>query len=297
MLNFKPLSVRDIKTVKPYITQRKNRLCDYTTGGIFIWRDYFDTHYTLYNDTLFLRMKLNGIASYPYPCGGNVAEGVDILCGYMRECGEKILRLCTVSEDDMKVLTSRYDIRNTYTSPDWSDYIYNADDLKYFKGRKYSGQRNHINKFKKLYPDYKFEKITESNIDRVREFYDKYCADHPPADATAEEEKSKIIEIFDNYNTYGLSGGAVFISADGGAVAFAIGEAVGDTLNVNIEKADISVPGSYQMIVSEFAMYYAGENTKYINREDDMGNQGLKTSKLSYHPVSMLEKYIVELNV
>ncbi|MEG2120269.1 MAG: phosphatidylglycerol lysyltransferase domain-containing protein, partial [Pseudoflavonifractor sp.] len=101
-----------------------------------------------------------------------------------------------------------------------------------------------------------------------------------------------VMEVFQNYEAYGLLGG--MLMADNRVAALAAGEIVGDTLFVHIEKADLSFPGAYQTIVREFAGYYGG-NTAYINREEDVGDAGLRTSKLSYHPLKLLEKYTVEV--
>ena len=68
---------------------------------------------------------------------------------------------------------------------------------------------------------------------------------------------------------------------------------LGDTLFIHIEKADREIFGAYQMLVSQFAQAYAGEGVSFLNREDDVGDPGLRTSKLSYHPVALLEKYVV----
>ena len=76
----------------------------------------------------------------------------------------------------------------------------------------------------------------------------------------------------------------------------ALGEIIGDTLFIHIEKADRDYEGCYQMLVAQFAQQFAGEGVAFINREDDTGDPGLRTSKLSYHPVALLEKYTVTVD-
>lgn len=90
-----------------------------------------------------------------------------------------------------------------------------------------------------------------------------------------------------------LPGG--FIEVDGAIVAMAVGEIFNDTLCVHIEKADREYAGSYPMIVKEFASHNVTEDIRYINREDDVGDEGLRTSKLSYHPIRLLDKYCLLL--
>lgn len=83
------------------------------------------------------------------------------------------------------------------------------------------------------------------------------------------------------------------LQADGKIVGFSLGEVAGDTLFVHIEKADRTFRGAYRMLVNQFAARFAGEGVSYINREDDMGDPGLRTSKLSYHPITLLKKYCI----
>ena len=99
------------------------------------------------------------------------------------------------------------------------------------------------------------------------------------------------MEVLDNFEAYGLFGG--LLKTDGRTVGLSIGEILGDTLFVHVEKSLKDVNGAYPMLVREFARAFAGEGVNYINREEDDGNEGLRTSKLSYHPVKLLEKYLI----
>ncbi len=135
--------------------------------------------------------------------------------------------------------------------------------------------------------------IDETNRNEVRDFFLDFSKKYAKDYGTFKEERSKILEVFDNFDTYGLLGGALKVEND--IVGFSLGEIVGDTLFVHIEKADRNFTGSYQMLVNQFAKAYAGESVAYINREEDDGDEGLRTSKLSYHPVRLLEKYTVLL--
>ena len=81
---------------------------------------------------------------------------------------------------------------------------------------------------------------------------------------------------------------------DGVIVAISIGEVVKDTLYCHIEKANRNYQGAYQMIVKEFSDDMRNTyGIDYINREEDVGDEGLRTSKLSYHPYRLLDKSCV----
>ena len=100
--------------------------------------------------------------------------------------------------------------------------------------------------------------------------------------------------MLDNYQTYDLLGGVLLV--DGQIAGFSLGEIIGDTLFIHIEKADRDYEGCYQMLVAQFAQHFAGEGVAFLNREDDTGDPGLRTSKLSYRPVALLEKYTVTVD-
>ena len=171
------------------------------------------------------------------------------------------------------------------------DYLYRAEDLKYFRGKKLSGQRNHVNKFLKTYGNWSFRVITREDIPALRDFLDRYASRVDKAAASFHEDIAKTHEVLDNYATYDFLGGMLLV--DGEVAGFSLGEIIGDTLFTHIEKADRTYEGCYQMLVAQFAQQFAQEDVQFINREDDAGDLGLRTSKLSYHPVALLEKYTV----
>ena len=108
-----------------------------------------------------------------------------------------------------------------------------------------------------------------------------------------EEGDRKILEILDNYDLYGMCGGV--LKVDGKIIGMSIAETLGDTLFIHIEKCLREYEGSYPMLVRCFAGEYVKENIKFINREEDDGDVGLRTSKQSYHPVALLKKYTVRI--
>ena len=83
------------------------------------------------------------------------------------------------------------------------------------------------------------------------------------------------------------------LKTEGKIIGLSIGEILGDTLFVHVEKSLREVQGAYPLLVREFAKCFAADSVNFINREEDDGNEGLRTSKMSYHPVKLLEKYLV----
>ena len=293
MLSFKPIEADNILALSKYFEYQQYRTCDYSIAGIFMWRKFFYSEYDIYENMLLFKVTyLNGAVAFTFPVGpGSVDGALTQLENYARE-KDIPLYFCTVPLNALAVLEKRYGGRITHTeNRDWFDYLYLCSDMQTFAGRRFSGQRNHINKFKKLYPDYRYVPIENGNIDRVVEFFGSYAEEHVKDNPIAKEESFRAKEILPYFEQFGLCGG--FIEVEGKIVAFSVGEIVGDTLFVHIEKALKEYEGSYQVMVKEFAVHETDERVIYINREEDIGDLGLRTSKLSYHPVHILEKYFV----
>ena len=132
---------------------------------------------------------------------------------------------------------------------DWFDYLYDKESMLTLSGRKYSTPRNHINKFRKMYQDWSFEPINESNIPELIEFTRNFTF-HAEKDESASLELEMCIEVLENYGLYGMPGGV--LKVEDRIVGYSIGEIVGDTLFCHIEKADISYHGAYQMLTNQY---------------------------------------------
>ena len=293
MLNFKKLELHDIDIIKPYFLKSNSRICDNTIGGVFMWRDYFCVEFTEFNDTLIFKVSVKyhgGITAFSFPLGRDLPGS---FCEIEKYCSNEGIPIafCTVTKDDITVLKSYFDGIEAHKEENWSDYIYKASDLISLSGRKFGGQRNHINYFKKENPNYLFEEITNGNIGEVKEFFNHFAVNRDN-DIFAEEQ-SKTSEVLENYTAYGLIGG--LLRVNGRVAAFSVGEICGEVLYVHIEKADVSIRGVYQVTVNEFAKRFVNEKVELINREEDVGDEGLRKSKLSYHPCEIVEKYICKI--
>ncbi|MDR1328222.1 MAG: phosphatidylglycerol lysyltransferase domain-containing protein [Oscillospiraceae bacterium] len=295
-MKFKELGLQDIERLRPYFTANDERICDATVGYTFMWRDMCRTEYAIERGVLFLKANYRpGATGFAPPrcqdgplCREHFAKIED----YCREHGLPP-RLCSVPSGLLETVRQLCPGARETTDPAWSDYIYNAEDIVTLAGRRYSGQRNHINKFRKTYEDWRFETVSDGNIAQVREFFASYAREHTRDDDAYEEGNLKALEVIDNMEAYGQLGGALFVGDSIAGAAF--GETVGDTLFVHTEKALTEFNGAYPMLVNQFAQKYAGDGKiKYINREEDDGVEGLRISKQSYHPCALLEKYVVE---
>ncbi|MBR6902454.1 MAG: GNAT family N-acetyltransferase, partial [Clostridia bacterium] len=185
---------------------------------------------------------------------------------------------------------SAYEIR-------WSDYIYSFHETLTFNGRKYKGQRNHINKFNRLYGKPDVRLLSDSDRDGILEMLSCYKSEHADANEFEKTELKKTIQLLDAYKELDLYAACLII--DGKYAALSIGEIVGDMLLIHVEKALRQYDGIYPTMYQEFVKLIAKQTAKspvIINREDDSGDPGIRISKMQYHPIGRVNKYLVHIN-
>ena len=288
-MEFKKLEFSDLELIRAYYRKYTNKTCDRTIGGSFMWRDYFQTMYALVNDTLVMKCVKDGETVFCFPMGEAVDEALSAIERYCENQGIAP-EFVSLSVSEMEYLKARYKDATVIENRDWSDYLYLTTDHANFAGRKFTTQRNHINKFVKQYENWELKKIDESTLPYVREFYKDYEARFAKSDVTAIEEQEKTNEVLDRYDDYGFIGYALYIEQK--VVGFAIGEVLGDVMFIHVEKADKSMDGVNAMLVMQFAKQFEGKVT-YLNREEDVGDMGLRYSKTKYRPIDMVYKYEV----
>ena len=186
----------------------------------------------------------------------------------------------------LKYLTEKYDI---LPARDSFDYIYLTTDLAELSGKKYHSKRNHISAFSKKY-DWHYEEITPENAEKIMNCAKEwYSQNAERLDRFALCEQEGIDTVLQNLKNLEVTGGAIFIGEK--AVAFTLGTPINENIfDIFAEKALPEFSGAYAVINNEFAKRLTAY--KYLNREDDMGLEGLRKAKLSYRPNVILEKYI-----
>ncbi len=291
MLTFKKIELEDIQTLKAYFSAYPARQCDRSCGATVMWRNYFENKYAIIDGTIILSSNFKNGLCFTFPIGRNIEAGLDAIEEYCNTHNIPMV-LCSVNKKELPVLLKRYSYCVVDADRDWFDYLYEKDALLNLVGRKYGTPRNHINKFKKLYPDWTFEKIDSSNIPQLIDFTHGFTFNSDEKDEGAFDELKMCIEVLENYDAYGMLGGV--LKVNGKIVGYSMGEIIGDTLFCHVEKADIFYGGAYQMLTNQYLrMYAAGDEIKFVNREEDCGDPGLRKSKLSYNPIELLEKSTV----
>ncbi len=294
-LDFKALKLDDVRPVSALMQYAGTRTCDFTVGGIFMWAGYFDYKYSIVNDTVFIKGVAEDDLSksgFYLPIGKMpLAQSVDMLRKYCLSNNVE-LRFTAVPEaavDELVGLGAKY----VNELNDWSDYLYDAQAMSTFSGKKLSKKRNHVNRFEADHPDYRFKPLCKCDIDDVKLFLEREYASVEKS-PTAVFEYSQVVDVLDHYDRYPFEG-AVLSVPELGIVAFTVGEVRDDTLYVHIEKMSHDVTGSGETIFKNFVtdMLKRHPNIRYVNREEDVGDPGLRKAKLAYYPCEILKKYDV----
>lgn len=292
---FMPVSEDKMPLIWTYLKKTTERTTDFSYGGILMWVEYFRYEYAIYEDTLFIKGRLENDVTSPafaLPVGKlSLRDSINVLRKYCDD-HEMPLRLSAVPQDAIEEFKNTYP--NCVITPllDWGDYLYDADMLSTLTGKKMNKKRNHVNKFHSLYPDWHLQDISIENLDETIKFMDAF--EHE-ADlnsmATLERKLTKKMLHYCCSDIHPMFGVALYVKDK--IVAISIGDVKQDTFFVHVEKALREYDGSYELINKEFASKILKNNPqiKYINREDDSGDIGLRIAKESYHPIEILEKY------
>lgn len=293
-LSFRPISHAAMPEIWDFLQREFGRTTDFSYGGVLMWIDFFKYEYAIINDTLFIKGVVEdnrNETAFSLPIGKmNISDAINVLKSY---CNKNNLPLTfsaipEYAVEDFKQCSPL----SIQKLEDWSDYLYDAESLAYLKGKKNSKKRNHVNQFVSACPKWQLIKMTSENADAAFSFMDKFDLE---GDNTYMAKQERALTRFlikcvkeGDPNLLGA-----YLTDGENICAFSIGDIKHDTFFVHVEKALRKYPGSYEMINKEFAalILETYPKIKYINREDDAGDEGLRKAKQSYHPLTMLEKY------
>ncbi|MBE8952851.1 MAG: DUF2156 domain-containing protein [Quinella sp. 1Q7] len=295
-INLKQLTCTDKPTFDAFFGARYCENAEYTFTNLFMWREMLNLRWAVDDDVLYIFSSNEEIFAAWQPIGEP---------DKMSDAITKILRTAEENRGDKKFMfvvvekifadeLARYPHAkfNITAERDNFDYVYLAQDLINLSGRKFHGKKNHLNAFRKEYPDAVYLPITEEIIPKCRVELNAWSEMHKranPDDPFIGYEQAAIHEIFDHFDRFKLKGGAILL--DGKVAAFTFGERLNsDTAVIHVEKADSNVRGIYAAINQAF-VEREWSNMTYINREEDMGIDGLRQAKESYRPVKLIEKF------
>lgn len=289
MLEFRSPKLSDYSSFAPFFYDEGELSCEMNFISIYIWQKIYENKFYMDEKTLFFKSVTDDgegvVFSLPY---GDLDYGMGLIFDYCKEKGIKP-NLWTSKGKRLDSFLKKYCNYEMRAERDNFDYIYNRMDLAELSGKKYHSKRNHISAFSKKY-DWSYHAITKENIDEVLRFADKWYSDRgEETDKGLLAEHEALKEILKTDIDLKAIGG--FIRVEGKIVAFTVGSPINSyTFDIHYEKADTEYQTAYALINREFVLNEL-KDFKYVNREDDLGLEGLRKAKLSYKPEILLEKY------
>ena len=284
MLTFKPVAQRDLSRLRRYYKDCNYQLCEYSALVKLMWRGHLHPQYAEAAGCLIVKNCIDGKPCFDYPVPGPDGDEEAALCAIEDYCVEQgiSLELSVVPQEKTAKLLERYPRFHLNNFRSWRDYIYEANDLREFPGRHYSGQRNHVNKFRKLYPEARFRALGKDDLPLIERFWQDYTEVFEKTSQSARQELALAKTMLRLTGASWLYVGGM--EYEGRLISIAMAERCGETLHVHIEKALYGYEGVYPATVQAFAQAFAVDGVRWLNREDDAGDKGLRTSKRQYLP-------------
>ncbi|WP_311194447.1 DUF2156 domain-containing protein [Selenomonas noxia] len=294
-IEFHALTKEDKPLLDRYFRANYYENSHFNFTNLYMWREPFHVHVAEEDDVLYVvsEWKARVSALQPFCDPARYPEATKKLLAYFEEIAQPFhiydmergyadfLRSCDCANFEVVADRDNY------------DYVYLSEKLISLSGRKLHSKKNHLNAFRKEHPDAQFLPITDEIVTQCKLELNSWYKQHRQEDGTVDlfidYERTAILEVLNNFADFGLKGGAILL--DGRVVAFTFGEQLNtDTAVIHVEKADPEVRGAYPAINQGF-VEHAWSHLTYINREEDMGIEGLRKAKESYKPEKLIEKF------
>ena len=289
---FAPLAREHRELVAAAFSAAQQGISEFTFAYQWVWRPYTKCRLSHLGEALLLMADAaSGGESYLLPpVTANADEAAEIIAHVLARDGNTPAdSFARVPQSVAKRLEERAELMVT-EERERADYLHLSDDLRELPGPDFHAKRNHIRRFRAACPDAEYLEMDASLTKKCAEFTKSWLESHPSRELhSLQREAAVTLTMLEQHESLGLAGGCLV--AGGRVVAFALGEPVNrETFVVRVEKADTSLPGTYQTVSQEF-LRHAAAHFQWINREQDLGIPGLRRAKQSYHPHHLLRKY------
>jgi uncharacterized protein len=298
MVVFKPLELEDRELFQKYLRGYNFNTYEYSFSTLYLWRKLCSVEYAIIAGALVVKKTERNVGTYfMQPIGytkENIKEVINILIEMKRRDRNIKCLFRDIEEpfiDELRELFSQEiclceDVNNF-------DYIYNREELMTLRGNRFHKKRNHYNQFIATYNFEARDLLEDGVINDCRIFAEEWTEGREKITSQLEHELEGINDVLSNIKQLNLQGMAVYI--DGKIAGFTIGEKVnGKMAIIHIEKANAEYRGIYAYVNKTFIERYFNDVT-FINREEDLGVEGLREAKKSYHPVKLEKKFIVNV--
>lgn len=293
MIDFKGITLADKKMIDSCFAGNRCRTCDFSFANLYSWTPKFRTQFSVIDHTLFLRFQGdNNEYYYMMPVGKmSLTKSLPMLIEDAKQNDRTFIMKGVTTKMWSLIQEAMPDTFKYEFDRDNAEYIYLSEQLINLSGKKLQKKRNHINRFKQDNPHWIYYPLTSAEeIGECIAMLDEWEGQTSETEGMDYDYKATRC-MLENFELMELRGGA--IKVNGKLVAFTIGGPLtDDTFVVHIEKAFGDINGAYTLINQQF-MEHEASKFKYVNREEDMGLEGLRKAKLSYYPEIILEEGIV----
>ncbi len=298
MIEFKDVAITDKAWIDPIIKAGDGISCAQSFSNLFLWREAYAQKVARINDYLVVKVgRYDNRVCYGYPVGtGDITPVITALMQDAAENGAPFVILGVQPQHQAELETLFPDKFDFTPDRDSWDYVYDIEKLISLSGKKLHGKRNHIARFRDS-DNWSFEEMTVENIPDCQKMNREWCRKNGCSDDPSLVKEAAAVQMaFENFTALGLEGGV--LRRDGEVIAFTMGcKLCCNTFVTHIEKAYGEIQGCYPMVNQQFALQIKEKHPEimFVNREEDMGEEGLRRAKLSYQPAKMVEKHIARL--
>ncbi len=296
MIDFKPFAEIERSLYEKYLFAESEQCCALSFANLNMWGEHWAA---IVHNQLIVLSKYNNKYMYHFPLG--TGDKKQLIEAILQDAKERDIPcfITSITQENAAILEALFPGKfKIQFRRDSFDYVYEIDKLADLKGRKYHRKRNHYNNFCKRMPDFYVEPVSSKNIEKAKAFitqwYNDRLAESPENDYSGEQ--AALLKCYENYERLGME--SLLLCHDGKILAFTMGSRISpNTFDVHFEKARWDVEGAYTAINSEFAKFIREKypEVEFLNREEDMGLEGLRKAKESYFPHHMVEKAVATL--
>lgn len=297
MIEFKDITLKDKDLFHSYIYNNEYVNCEFSFSNLLAWRFLYETKYAIVDDFLAICYCNENEKIFVMPIGRGNTDGVV----------KKLIDKASSHGIPFKMIASDIFIENMISDDllskfniepnrDGADYVYYREDLATLKGNKFQQKRNHVNRFMKNYPNWEYKPATAELVKLCLEKESEwYNTSESYRHENIDSERKALLYTMNHAEEIGVKGGVLFV--DGNIVAFTFGYPINHkAFGIHFEKADINYTGAFTVINQMFAKDIP-EEFEFINREEDLGIEGLRKAKMSYNPAFLLNKSLISLKV
>ncbi|QHQ61143.1 DUF2156 domain-containing protein [Anaerocolumna sedimenticola] len=297
-IELKKLTIMDSLYLEKYNNLRPIYISERQSINAIIWEEFYDTHYYC-NDMYMMCVIKSRNRNCPMMPMCKIEDIKDVFMEIKSHWNQNLhepLNMYLVDGvflEILKTIPGFMDEFDIIDDRDSYDYMYDAEKLRTLSGKAYHKKKNHLNSFLKNYAGrYEYRSLSCADIEEIEAFHDTWLdnRDYEDKHGSMRMEENGIHRLFRNCGLIDCELGGVYI--DNKLEAYSIGSYAPDIecAFIHIEKANINIPGLYNFINQQF-LIHAFPEAKIVNREDDLGQEGLRKSKLSYQPIRLETKY------